>query len=104
LQGSTVRFMKADFGKLALAALEAANHTYLTQHMKPGFSLLISCVGRKLILGSRIEEEVKAVSSAFGANTLMAGFYSNGEISPFNEGGNCQLHNQSMTVTSFYEF
>jgi hypothetical protein len=102
--GSTVRFMKADFGKLALAALEAANHTYLTQHMKPGFSLLISCVGRKLILGSRIEEEVKAVSSAFGANTLMAGFYSNGEISPFNEGGNCQLHNQSMTVTSFYEF
>jgi len=69
----------------------------------PGFALLISCVGRKLILGPRIDEEVDAVAETLGDKTLLAGFYSYGEISPFNEGGNCQLHNQTMTITSFYE-
>jgi hypothetical protein len=60
-------------------------------------------VGRKIILGSRTEEEVEAVNESLGDQTLLAGFYSYGEISPFNEGGHCQLHNQTMTITSFYE-
>jgi len=64
---------------------------------------LISCVGRKLILGSRTDEEVKEVSKTFADKTILAGFYSYGEICPFNQGGSCQLHNQTMTITSFYE-
>ena len=74
-----------------------------TSKINPDFSLLISCIGRKLILGPRIEEEVEIVSETFENKTVMAGFYSYGEISPFNEGGRCQLHNETMTITSFYE-
>jgi hypothetical protein len=101
--GSEVRFMKANFKNITDAASKAALHTTLNQIKEPGFALLISCVGRKLVLGEQIDEEVKAVSNTFNNNTLLAGFYSYGEISPFNEGGNCQLHNQTMTITSFYE-
>lgn len=101
--GSKVRFMKANFNKLTMAAAEAAQHSALNHTDKPGFSLLVSCVGRKLILGAQTGEEVKAVSKIYDGKTILAGFYSYGEISPFNDGGSCQLHNQTMTITSFYE-
>lgn len=101
--GSKVRLMKANFDKITDAASKAAFNSIKDNNLKPDFSLLISCVGRKLILGPRIEEEVEIVGETFNNETVMAGFYSYGEISPFNEGGNCQLHNQTMTITSFYE-
>lgn len=68
-----------------------------------GLALLVSCVGRKLVMGDRVDEEVEAVADVFGSKTAMTGFYSYGEISPFTAGGNCQLHNQTMTVTYFNE-
>ena len=102
-EGSKVRFMKANFDKLSSAAAKAAQQTLLGKKDKPVFSLLVSCVGRKLILGNRIDEEVEAVIESLGDQTTVAGFYSYGEISPFNEGGDCRLHNQTMTITSFYE-
>jgi hypothetical protein len=101
--GSKVRFMKANFNKITEAAAIAATLTQQNSKASPAFALLISCVGRKLILGNKIADEVKAVEETYGKNTLLAGFYSYGEISPFNEGGSCQLHNQTMTITSFYE-
>ena len=101
--GSKVRLMKANLDKITDAASDAAYNSIKDANLKPDFSLLISCVGRKLILGHRIEEEVEIVGETFNNETVMAGFYSYGEISPFNEGGNCQLHNQTMTITSFYE-
>lgn len=100
--GSTIRFMRANFDALTMAASAAAGFT-LMDARRPDFSLLISCVGRKLALGPRVEEEVEAVQDTFGIDVPMAGFYSYGEISPFNDGGGCQLHNQTMTITSFYE-
>jgi hypothetical protein len=102
-EGSKVRFMKANFDKLSAAASNAAQNTLTKDKTKPSFSLLVSCVGRKLILGPRIDEEVEAVKETLGNQTVISGFYSYGEISPFNEGGDCQLHNQTMTITSFYE-
>ncbi len=102
-EASQVRFMKANFDKLTAAAATAAQQTFLPADRKPDFALLVSCVGRKLILGPRIDEEVEAVSETLGTGVPLAGFYSYGEISPFNEGGSCQLHNQTMTITSFYE-
>jgi len=101
--GSKVKFMKANFNKIINAASKAADQTTINHHNKPGFSLLISCVGRKLVLGSQIDEEVKAINKTFEGKTILAGFYSYGEISPFNDGGSYQLHNQTMTITSFYE-
>lgn len=102
-EGSKVRFMKANFDRLTEAAAAAANNTLHNHTEKPVFALLISCVGRKLILGERTVEEVKAVNNLYQGKTVMAGFYSYGEISPFNEDNDCQLHNQTMTITSFYE-
>ncbi len=102
-EGSKVRFMKANFERLTNAASTAAIQCIDQQNRKPDFALLISCVGRKLILGAKTHEEVKAVNNTFQNKTLLAGFYSYGEISPFNDGGSCQLHNQTITITSFYE-
>ncbi|MBB5634977.1 hypothetical protein HDE68_000862 [Pedobacter cryoconitis] len=101
--GSKVKFMKGNFDRLTAAAATAAIMTLKEGQKAPDFSLLISCVGRKLILGPRTEEELEAVSEVFGNQTPLAGFYAYGEISPFNHGGGCQLHNQTMTITSFYE-
>jgi len=101
--GSEVRFMKANFDKIIQAASNAADQTIIERRDEPDFALLISCVGRKLILDTKIQEEIKSVSKSFDHKTIMAGFYSYGEISPVVSGGKCQLHNQTMTITSFYE-
>lgn len=103
-EGSQVRFMKSNLDMLTGAAFNAAQNSLQEQVVKPSFSMLVSCVGRKIILDVRTEEEVEAVLESFGTDTPIAGFYSYGEIAPFNEGGHCQLHNQTMTITSFYEF
>jgi hypothetical protein len=101
--GSKVRFMKANFDKLTNAASGAAALTHDLNAVSPDLAILISCVGRKLILKSRTEEEVEAVNEVFGHQTLLSGFYSYGEISPLKKGGRCALHNQTMTITTFHE-
>lgn len=68
-----------------------------------GLALLVSCVGRKLVMGGRVDEEVEAVGHVFGQGAVLAGFYSNGEISPFTGEVACKLHNQTMTITYFSE-
>lgn len=103
-EGCYVRLMKADFDKLIEGANLAAEHT--TQ--KGGddaekLAILISCVGRKLILGQRIDEEVEGVQEVLGSGATMTGFYSYGEISPVVESSRCELHNQTMTITTFAE-
>jgi hypothetical protein len=69
----------------------------------PELAILISCVGRKLVLHQRIEEEVEGVRDVLGPQATLAGFYSYGEISPFTPGARCELHNQTMTITTFAE-
>jgi hypothetical protein len=101
--GSKVRFMKANFDKLVDAATHAAGQAFKKLPAAPQLALLISCVGRKIILGKRTEEEVEAVADTFGSKTLLTGFYSYGEISPFNDHARCELHNQTMTITTFDE-
>ncbi|MEO5890584.1 MAG: FIST N-terminal domain-containing protein [Ferruginibacter sp.] len=103
-QGSQVRLMKANLDKLIDAASEAAHQTFTAGSSgEPRLAVLISCVGRKLMLDTRTEEEVEAVQDVFGKETLLTGFYSYGEISPFAINTKCELHNQTMTITTFYE-
>lgn len=66
-------------------------------------ALLISCVGRKLVLKQQVEEEVECVRDVLGPHAALAGFYSYGEIAPHDSGGRCELHNQTMTITTFAE-
>ncbi|MEI8170456.1 MAG: FIST N-terminal domain-containing protein [Rhodoferax sp.] len=68
-----------------------------------GLALLISCVGRKLVMGGRVDEEVEAVGDVFGQGAVLTGFYSYGEISPFTANAECKLHNQTMTITHIAE-
>ena len=66
-------------------------------------AVLVSCVGRKLVMGGRVEEEVEAVADVLGRNAVLTGFYSYGEISPFSDERLCRLHNQTMTITCLAE-
>ena len=101
--GSKVRFMKANFDRLIDAASDAASSCFEMNKSNPKLALLISCVGRKIILGNRIDEEVEAISDIFGKQTTLSGFYSYGEISPIKPLENCELHNQTMTITGINE-
>ena len=70
---------------------------------KPELAILISCIGRKLVLDQRVEEEVEIVRAVYGESTTLAGFYSYGEISPSSQFMKCELHNQTMTITTITE-
>ncbi|MBS3805795.1 MAG: FIST C-terminal domain-containing protein [Oleiphilaceae bacterium] len=49
---------------------------------QPAAALLISCVGRKVVLGDQVDQEVGAVSDSFGKTLPLAGCPSFGEIGP----------------------
>lgn len=103
-EGSKVRFMKANFDKLIDAASDAAENSLVNlKENTPKLAILISCVGRKIILDKRIDEEVEAVINVLGTDPIITGFYSYGEISPLQPNTKCELHNQTMTITTFDE-
>jgi hypothetical protein len=102
--GAYARLMKANFDRLIDGAVGAAKATYETVgSSSPELAILISCVGRKLVLKQRVEEEVEGVREVLGDRPVLAGFYSYGEISPFTPSAKCELHNQTMTITTFSE-
>jgi hypothetical protein len=102
--GSRAQLMKANFERLIDGASDAAN---LSVHnlagRSPQLAILISCVGRKLVLRQRTEEEVEVVREVLGPEAVMTGFYSYGEICPVAPTTRCELHNQTMTITTFAE-
>jgi hypothetical protein len=102
-EGKQVRLMKANFDKLIDGSSIAARYTFDKLNSQPELAILISCVGRKLVLQERTDEEVHAANEIFGDSTFTTGFYSYGEISPFHSGSCCELHNQTMTITTFSE-
>lgn len=103
-QGSIARLMKANFDRLIDGASRAADDSYTQNSFSgPELAILISCVGRKVVLEQRTEEEVEAVRDVLGDQTVLTGFYSYGEISPLVDSPRCELHNQTMTITTFSE-
>jgi hypothetical protein len=103
-QGARVQLMKANFDRLIDGAYSAAELVDWSDvsSSQPTLSIAISCVGRRLILKGRVEEEVEATLDALPENTYQIGFYSYGEISPTGSGV-CSLHNQTMTLTTIRE-
>ncbi|SNS57068.1 Uncharacterized conserved protein, contains FIST_N domain [Ekhidna lutea] len=103
-EGSVARMMKSNFERLIDGASQAAGISMSDfGSFQPDLAILISCVGRKIALGARIEEEVEMVKELLGKDTITAGFYSYGEISPIVKSTKCELHNQTMTITTFKE-
>ncbi len=102
-KGSYAQLMKANFESLIDGAGDAASLTLNGDTSKPDLALLISCVGRKLVLNQRVEEEVEVIKELYGDKTVITGFYSYGEIAPLRNMRKCELQNQTMTITAFTE-
>jgi hypothetical protein len=102
-EGAQARFTKANVDRLVDGAVGAARASLQAGRVAPQLAILISCVGRKLVLKQRVEEELEGVRSVVGEQAALTGFYSYGEIAPFSQGERIELHNQTMTVTTLAE-
>ena len=102
-EGSKVQLMMSTVDDIANGARTAAKYAMNKRKTPPELALLISCVGRKLVMGQRTEEEVDEVISVIGKNSVVTGFYSYGEMAPFADQEACKLHNQTMTLTLLSE-
>jgi hypothetical protein len=102
-EGGYVRLMRGNFERLIDGAAEAARLTSANPESSAELAILVSCIGRRAVLGQRVEEEVEGVRDVLGDATAITGFYSYGEIGPFASGRRCELHNQTMTVTTMSE-
>jgi len=101
--GSTAQLMRATHDMLidgAMSAAEACAVSPVDRAAAHGMAMAVSCVGRRLVLGERAEEELEAVRGVLGGMPLV-GFYSNGELSPGE--GYAELHNQTMTLAVLVE-
>lgn len=102
-QGSKVRLMRSTNDQL-LDGASQATHTALESmgDCETSVVLCISCIGRRAVLKSRVEEELEEVTQHVG-NAIVSGYYSNGEISPPRSNNVALLHNQTMTITAIGE-
>jgi len=101
-QGWRAQLMRANKDRLVDGALQAAAMSEVADSRGPQLAVAISCVGRRLVLGERTEEEIEATLEALAPSVALIGFYSYGEIAPHAEGF-CDLHNQTMTITTVSE-
>lgn len=105
-EGWTAQLMRGSFGRLCNGAAEAtqqALETMTSPASGDSAAILISCIGRRLLMGQRIDEEIEAVTAELPPGYRPIGFYSYGEIAPHGQSGRAQLHNQTMTVTLMSE-
>ena len=101
-QESVVQLMRANFDRLVDGAAQASVDAD-RQEIGDALTVAISCVGRRLVLGERAEEELEAAYDAKFDLDKFVGFYSYGEISPLVRGRCAALHNQTMTLTRIWE-
>jgi hypothetical protein len=102
-QGALVKLMKGNFDKLIDASFSAAKTTISTFPKNPELVIAVSCIGRKIVLDNRIEEEIEIMKEIYGEETFLSGFYSYGEISPVVSHKSCELHNQTISITAMLE-
>jgi hypothetical protein len=105
-EGWVAQLMRGNFDRLAAGAAVAARQARSGLgdcSDQNGLAVLVSCIGRRLLMGQRIIDEVEAAGAELGSKIPRLGFYSYGEISPHGSAGASQLHNQTMTVTAFTE-
>lgn len=102
-EGAYVRLMKANVDRLIGGAEDSAKNVLKATKGNAELAILISCVGRRLVLKQLVEEEVEVVKEIVGEQPKVTGFYSYGEIAPFGAFSPCELHNQTMTITTLSE-
>lgn len=102
-EGSRVKLMMATVDGIIDGASEAAKAAVKNRNAAAELAILVSCVGRKLVMHQRVEEEVEEVMEVIGKQAVVSGFYSYGEMAPFSDNNRCELHNQTMTLTLISE-
>jgi hypothetical protein len=105
-EGCTAQLMRANFDSLAAGAGEAgrqARSALAGEIAGDKLAILVSCTGRRRVMGQRTQDELDAVGAELGDDVVRIGFYSYGEIAPPAATGRCELHNQTMTVTMIAE-
>ena len=103
-QGSVARLMRTTNEQLVQAASAAVDPASgALGGTGPALVVSVSCVGRRLLLGERTDEETEAVLEGVPEGSAHVGFYSNGEIASAVLGAPSELHNQTITVTAYRE-
>jgi hypothetical protein len=107
-EGNLVRFCQTTHDRLVDGASGAATEVKKTLNdqfgLQQSLAVCVSCVGRKLVMADQVYEEVRAVRNVLGPQTVLTGFYANGEFGPNkNKNGN-DLHNQTMTIGYISEY
>ncbi len=98
--GAMAQLMKANIDRLVLGASEAAEEASAEcTGSVSALAIAVSCIGRRLVMRGRVEEELEAINAAFPPGTEQIGFYSYGEVAPRDTRSVSQLHNQTMTIT-----
>ena len=101
--GFKARLMKPDIEELIQGSGKAAEVINKIND-KTALGLIVSCVGRKIVMNQLIDDELEIIQDILGNNVILTGFYSYGEIAPFQDDLlTCKLHNQTMTLTTIYE-
>ncbi len=100
-QGCMAQFMIGNFRNLAKGAGDAAKEALEMIDGPAELAILASCLGRQLLMGNQIADELESTMEELG-NITTAGFYSNGEFSYLPEEKGL-LHNETMTLTVLKE-
>lgn len=102
-QDEEVQFMISNHHELIDGAEKASEDAFDSHDIiNEGLLLMVSCIGRKLVLDNYLEDEIEAVSDIFDERWKNCGFYSYGELAPYKN-KECFLHNQTMTITTISE-
>ncbi len=105
-EGWVAQLMRGNFDRLAsgsAAAAQLARDGLGDHNGGDGVAILVSCIGRKLLMGQHVTSEIEAAGEVLGRHLTRIGFYSYGEITPHATSGTCELHNQTMTITTMIE-
>jgi hypothetical protein len=101
--GDHVQFMHASLDELVDAAEQVGIDCVAENFQGPTLAMMTSCVGRKMVMGNRVDEEILVIGDQFGDNVTLAGFYSNGEVCPDSSGEHSALNNQTLVVALLTE-
>jgi len=102
-EGARARLMKPSMDSLMGGAGQAVQEITRANH-HTGLGLVVSCVGRRIVMKEEVEEELEQMEAALGERVQLTGFYSYGEIAPLRDRPQqCQLHNQTVVLTTIYE-
>ena len=102
-EGRAITLTTASRGDIIKGAKIAAEQARESLGGKtPQALLMFSCVGRKIVLGRRVDEEVAAVRDVFGESVPILGFYTYGEIGPIDkkkkELASTKFHNETVVL------